>query len=248
MPPRIHTLPCVARPLQRQTRTFTTTRPTNVQPKTNALSLLPRDTAPPPPYPYGHSHFYKQRNHGLYGNAMIQFGNNVSERTEIKTRRRWHPNIVVKSIYSRALGRSVRVKVSTRVLRTIDKVGGLDGYLMGGKAGRVRELGEEGWRLRWAVVNAPSMKKRVKAEPVVRGLLEGWQDEAEEVQVEEKVGARRRAQRAVRETLAEEEGGMDVEEVVRRRIRGLSHMAEQAAPLSMWQRVRRAVSKPFTRN
>ena len=101
---------------------------------------------------------------------MIQFGNNVSERTETKTRRRWRPNILVKNIYSRALGRTVRVKVSSRVLRTVDKVGGLDEYLLGTTAGRVRELGEQGWKLRWAVLNAPSMKKTIKKDATISML------------------------------------------------------------------------------
>lgn len=60
-----------------------------------------------------------------------------------------------KQLYSEALGRRVRVKVSTRVLRTVDKVGGLDNYLVGRRGlGGVRELGLEGWRLRWAVLVA----------------------------------------------------------------------------------------------
>ena len=49
------------------------------------------------------------------------------------------------------------MKVATRVLRTIDKVGGLDQYLLGEKAGRVKELGVEGWRLRWRVMKRMAM-------------------------------------------------------------------------------------------
>ena len=41
------------------------------------------------------------------------------------------------------------------MLRTIDKVGvgGLDGYLLGGGTGRVKELGAEGWRLRCELIS-----------------------------------------------------------------------------------------------
>ena len=45
--------------------------------------------------------------------------------------------------------------MQARVLRTIDKVGvgGLDGYLLGGGTGRVKELGAEGWRLRCEMIS-----------------------------------------------------------------------------------------------
>lgn len=57
----------------------------------------------------------------------------------------------------------VRVKISARALKTVDKCGGLDGYLLGGGGGsemkmaRLRELGTEGWRLRWAVLVAKGL-------------------------------------------------------------------------------------------
>ena len=43
----------------------------------------------------------------------------------------------------------MQVKVQARVLRTIDKVGGLDEYLLGNKPARIKELGVEGCRYRW---------------------------------------------------------------------------------------------------
>lgn len=42
--------------------------------------------------------------------------------------------------------------MATRVLRTIDKCGGLDEYLLGEGKGRIKELGMEGWRLRWKIM------------------------------------------------------------------------------------------------
>lgn len=35
----------------------------------------------------------------------------------------------------------MEVRVTTRVLRTVDKVEGLDEFLLGEKAGRIKELG-----------------------------------------------------------------------------------------------------------
>lgn len=159
-----------------QCRCFSTTPITRGAPKTNALSLFTAD-ATPPPYPYGRQYWYKQANHGLYGGVKIQFGNNVSERTEIKTRRKWLPNIKHKQIYSQTLGRMLRLKVSTRVLRTIDKVGGLDQYVLGDKPGRVRELGEEGWKLRWAMISHPGMRRRARGNPALESMIKSIHQE-----------------------------------------------------------------------
>ncbi|HRV91638.1 MAG TPA: 50S ribosomal protein L28 [Anaerolineae bacterium] len=49
-------------------------------------------------------------------------GNNVPF-SQKKTRRRWLPNLQKRKIYVPELGRSIRLKVSTRALRTIDKKG-----------------------------------------------------------------------------------------------------------------------------
>ena len=59
----------------------------------------------------------------------VMAGNNVSH-AHNKTRRRFLPNIQVASMLSDALGRSVRLKLSTRAIRTIEKKGGLDSFLL----------------------------------------------------------------------------------------------------------------------
>ncbi|EME49825.1 hypothetical protein DOTSEDRAFT_113714, partial [Dothistroma septosporum NZE10] len=125
-----------------------------------------------PPYPYGESRWYKQSNRGLYGGQRMQTGNNVSDKHEVKTRRQWHPNVFTRKLFSKALNRNVQVRVSARVLRTIDKLGGLDEYLLGEKEARVKELGVSGWWLRWAIMQTPSIKKRFAEERVRLGLPE----------------------------------------------------------------------------
>jgi large subunit ribosomal protein L28 len=57
-------------------------------------------------------------------------GNNVSHAMN-KTRRRFLPNIQQTSMLSDALGRPVKLRLSTRAIRTIEKNGGLDAYLLG---------------------------------------------------------------------------------------------------------------------
>ncbi|KAK3938855.1 ribosomal L28 family-domain-containing protein [Diplogelasinospora grovesii] len=133
-----------------------------------------------PPYPYGPRQVYHQSNTGLYGSARIRFGNKVSERNEIKTRRKWRPNVHHKRIWSQSLGVFVRTRVTTRVLRTIDKVGGLDAYLLGDKPARVRELGPWGWRLRWRIMQTPAVRDMFAKQRAALGLPE--QTEAEQIQ------------------------------------------------------------------
>ncbi|MBF0284008.1 MAG: 50S ribosomal protein L28 [Magnetococcales bacterium] len=47
-----------------------------------------------------------------------------------ETKRQWLPNMQKKALYSLSMGRSLRVELSTDILRTIDRAGGLDDYLM----------------------------------------------------------------------------------------------------------------------
>jgi large subunit ribosomal protein L28 len=49
-------------------------------------------------------------------------GNNVSF-SQKKTKRRFLPNIQVKRIYVPELDRHVRIKMSVRAMRTVDKIG-----------------------------------------------------------------------------------------------------------------------------
>lgn len=56
-------------------------------------------------------------------------GNNVSHANN-KTRRRFLPNIQETSVYSEALGRQIRLKVTTNGLKTIEHNGGIDSWLL----------------------------------------------------------------------------------------------------------------------
>jgi large subunit ribosomal protein L28 len=66
---------------------------------------------------------------GITGKGAL-VGNNVSHANN-KTKRRFLPNLQVTSMLSDALGQSVRLRLSTRAIRTIEKNGGLDAYLLG---------------------------------------------------------------------------------------------------------------------
>jgi large subunit ribosomal protein L28 len=57
-----------------------------------------------------------------------QVGHKVSHSNR-KTKRRFLPNLVNVTLTSDALGRSVRLRISTNALKTVDHRGGLDAFL-----------------------------------------------------------------------------------------------------------------------
>jgi large subunit ribosomal protein L28 len=61
-----------------------------------------------------------------------QVGHKVSH-SNIKTKRRFLPNLLNVTMISDALGRSVRLRVSANALKTVDHRGGLDAFLMKAK-------------------------------------------------------------------------------------------------------------------
>jgi len=61
-----------------------------------------------------------------------QVGHKVSH-SNIKTKRRFLANLVRVTMMSDALGRSVRLRISTNALKTVDRRGGLDAFLMKAK-------------------------------------------------------------------------------------------------------------------
>jgi large subunit ribosomal protein L28 len=69
-------------------------------------------------------------------------GNNVSHANN-RTRRRFLPNLQVTSLLSEALGQSVRLRLSTRAIRTIEHNGGIDAYLLKTNASKLTERGQE---------------------------------------------------------------------------------------------------------
>ena len=65
----------------------------------------------------------------ISGKAVLS-GNNVSHANN-KTRRRFLPNLQETSLLSDVLGTSVRLRLTTHALRTIEHNGGLDAFLTG---------------------------------------------------------------------------------------------------------------------
>jgi large subunit ribosomal protein L28 len=56
-------------------------------------------------------------------------GNNVSHANN-KTKRIYRPNLQTIDLVSDALGNSYKLKIAMNTLRSVDKIGGLDAYLL----------------------------------------------------------------------------------------------------------------------
>ena len=67
----------------------------------------------------------------LTGKAVIT-GNNVSH-AHNKTRRRFLPNLQHTSLQSETLGQMVRLRITPHAMRTVDRHGGLDAFLLQAK-------------------------------------------------------------------------------------------------------------------
>ncbi|HEY6433804.1 MAG TPA: 50S ribosomal protein L28 [Acetobacteraceae bacterium] len=63
-------------------------------------------------------------------------GNNVSHANN-KTRRRFLPNLQETSLLSDTLGMPIRLRLSTRAIRTVEAKGGIDAFLLGTPARRL---------------------------------------------------------------------------------------------------------------
>src|SRR3954454_21535741 len=67
-----------------------------------------------------------------------QVGHKVSH-SNIKTKRRFLPNLLIVTMISDALGRAVKLRVSANALKTVDHRGGLDAFLMKAKDDELSE-------------------------------------------------------------------------------------------------------------
>lgn len=65
-------------------------------------------------------------------------GNNVSH-SNVKTRRRFEPNLCNVTLASEGLKQNFKLRVTAATLRTVDFKGGLDAFLMGTKNAKLSE-------------------------------------------------------------------------------------------------------------
>ena len=63
-------------------------------------------------------------------NVKPMSGNNVSHAVN-KTKRRFLPNLQNVSFFSEILGKNIRLKVTSKGIKTVEKNGGIDNYILG---------------------------------------------------------------------------------------------------------------------
>jgi large subunit ribosomal protein L28 len=80
----------------------------------------------------------------------VMSGNNVSHANN-RTRRRFLPNLQTTRMHSEILGRKVNLRVSTSAMRTVEKHGGLDAFLL---QARNAELADEARDLKREITTA----------------------------------------------------------------------------------------------
>ena len=89
-----------------------------------------------------------------------QVGHLVSH-SQIKTKRRFNPNLCDVTLISDSLKRSVRMRISAHALRSVEHRGGLDAYLLKAKN---NQLSDRMLRLKREVQKAVSVPVEVAAE------------------------------------------------------------------------------------
>ena len=92
---------------------------------------------------------------GLYNGKDIRTGNNLSFSMK-HTKRTFKPNVFVKRVYSEILDEMVRFHLTTSTLRSIDKCGGLDNYLLTSK----HVVSGEGLKTKKRIISALKYKER----------------------------------------------------------------------------------------
>ncbi|XP_004349232.1 hypothetical protein CAOG_02482 [Capsaspora owczarzaki ATCC 30864] len=71
----------------------------------------------------------KRADRGLYHGVRIGYGNQISH-SHRKTRRRWLPNVHLRTPYLSLLDKHVRLNTTSKATRTIDLAGGIERYLL----------------------------------------------------------------------------------------------------------------------
>jgi large subunit ribosomal protein L28 len=72
----------------------------------------------------------------------VQTGNNVSH-AHNKSRRRFLPNLQKNSLLSDTLGRTVQLRLTTAAIRTIERRGGLDAFLLSTPSAKLGKTARE---------------------------------------------------------------------------------------------------------
>lgn len=109
--------------------------------------------------------FFKRQNRGLYAGLQRKASNLCSESGN-KTKTYHLPNIVKAKLWSETLNRAISTRVSTTLLRTVTKEGGIDNYLLKDKPARVKTMGIKGWKLKYDIMMQKQIEEQSKGSDV----------------------------------------------------------------------------------
>lgn len=121
-------------------------------------SIIPAQLQEYPKYGY-ETRFFKRQNRGLYAGMQRRASNQCSESGN-KTKSFHLPNIVKAKLWSETLNRNIATRVSTTLLRTVTKEGGIDNYLLKEKPARVKTMGLQGWKLKYDIIQKKELDER----------------------------------------------------------------------------------------
>jgi len=71
-------------------------------------------------------------------NVKPMTGNNVSHAVN-KTKRRFFPNLQNTSFFSEILGKNIKLKVTSKGIKTVEKNGGIDKFLLNSKNSKLND-------------------------------------------------------------------------------------------------------------
>jgi len=121
---------------------------------------------------------------GLYDGKDVRAGNNVSFSMK-STKRTFKPNVFKKRVYSEILDEMILFHITTSALRSIDKAGGLDNYLLASR--HVTE--GEGYEVKKRILKVMKAKKKMEAKLEAEAAAVVEEVAAVEEVEEEKVAA-----------------------------------------------------------
>ena len=84
----------------------------------------------------------------------VMFGNNVSH-AKNKTKRRFLPNLQNVTMYSEILEKKIKLRIAVSSLRTVEKNGGLDSFLLKSKKSH---LGLKGLSLKTEIIKKQQLQ------------------------------------------------------------------------------------------
>lgn len=117
-------------------------------------------------------HTFKRADRGIYGTAHVQTGNNVSF-SQRKTKRRWLPNAQRVSLWSDILDTRVSVRATARMIRTIERAGGLDRWILHTPSAKLTS--QFVLNLKKRILSAQSEQQAAAAAAAAEGVtVEAW--------------------------------------------------------------------------